>query len=205
MMILGFFNAAFFVSLAGFLLSMAGILLAVNSRFEGAIIALILAGIMDLFDGLVARRLAMGGEEKRFGIELDSLFDAFNFLFFPSLLLWFSGWNGIPDMVILVLYNLAGIIRLAHFNSMAKEESGKVRYYTGLPVTFAALFIPIFFLARYFIAWDVLSWLIRSLFIVLTVVYVARIPVPKPGGVFYILFPVRAVILIVFYAVRWAA
>jgi len=202
-MVLGYFNVAVLISFAGFLFSMLGIALAMNSRLEGALIALIVAGIMDLFDGFVARKLPLTIEEKRFGVELDSLLDSFSFLFSPSLLLWFSGWNSLMDGILLVLYNMAGILRLAYFNSTVKEEPKKVAFYQGLPVTFAALFIPLFFMLKYIVPELPFVWTIRIVFALLTVLYVLKIPIPKPGGIFYVIFPVLAAILIVFYAIQW--
>ncbi|WP_257720603.1 CDP-alcohol phosphatidyltransferase family protein [Thioalkalivibrio nitratireducens] len=55
--ILGVYDPACLVTLAGVLMAGAAIALAAVGRIELALVGLMLAGLADLFDGAVARRL----------------------------------------------------------------------------------------------------------------------------------------------------
>ena len=55
----------------------------------------------------------------------------------------------IYSMVILALYGLAGLIRLAYFNVMEAKRQNETeearKYYQGLPITSMAIALPILF------------------------------------------------------------
>jgi hypothetical protein len=44
--------------------------------------------------------------------------------------------------------------------------------------------------------------MVHGYFWVFGALFVLRIPVPKPGGIFYVIFPVVAVVLTVFWGLR---
>ena len=67
-MILGVYNAACLLSLCGAGAAIAAIVLASSGKIELALIGLMLAGLADLFDGVVARRLALNNYEKEYGV-----------------------------------------------------------------------------------------------------------------------------------------
>jgi len=95
-----------------------------------------LAGIMDLFDGRLAR--AVGGTSK-FGSYFDSLADAINYGVAPSLLfyqLYFANWAFLGSLLSF-LPTVCGAVRLARFNILT-EENGKEEFFVGLPTTVAA-------------------------------------------------------------------
>ena len=54
-------------------------------------------------------------------------------------------------MIILILYGLAGLIRLAYFNVMEEKRQSETdqarKYYQGLPITSMAVVLPILFVA----------------------------------------------------------
>ena len=55
---------------------MAGMMFTVNGRFKSAVFCLALSGLCDMFDGKIARRKKDRTEdEKKFGIQIDSLCD----------------------------------------------------------------------------------------------------------------------------------
>lgn len=143
-------------------------------------IFLMLCGLCDAFDGKVARtkknRTKM---ETNYGIQIDSLSDLVAFGILPTCIGTamirvspmlqgvFAGptaeWIilGIKFVLhaVLVLYALAAMIRLAYFNvteeERQKEEGGTRSYYTGLPVTTAALIFPMVMLLQYIIPKDI--------------------------------------------------
>ena len=54
----------------------------IQSQLRLAMMAFIVSGICDLFDGVVARRMKRTESQKRFGIEIDSLCDMISFALF---------------------------------------------------------------------------------------------------------------------------
>ncbi len=72
------------------------------------------------------------------GRELDSLADAVSFGVAPACLARAVGFSGGWDTVVLVFFVACGISRLARYNVTTEElsdESGKVSYYEGAPIT----------------------------------------------------------------------
>lgn len=101
-------------------------------------------------------------DEKRFGIQIDSLCDVVCFGVFPIVLCYELGMTHFYSIPILVFYGLAGVIRLGYFNVMEEkrqnETSENRKYYQGLPITSMSVALPLLFvfapLCRgYFLIW----------------------------------------------------
>ena len=118
----------------------------IQSQLRLAMMAFIVSGICDLFDGVVARRMKRTESQKRFGIEIDSLCDMISFAALPAVLLMTQLPLGAANIILAVLYVLAAVTRLAHFNRLAKHDEGSGSYFIGLPVTYSALFFPLTYL-----------------------------------------------------------
>lgn len=141
---------------------------------------LLICGLCDAFDGKVARTKPDRSEaECKFGIQIDSLSDLVAFGVLPACIgaamircsptihSMISGELGIGVARIvslilfgvLILYILAAMIRLAYFNVTEEErqqqEGGVRKYYTGLPVTSAALIFPSVLLIQYLTTADI--------------------------------------------------
>lgn len=104
-----------------------------------------------MFDGKIARTKKNRTEdEKRFGIQIDSLCDIVCFGVAPVLLCYQLGMNGILGIIILMFYVLAGLIRLAYFNVMEEHRQDETnenrQYYQGLPITSMAIILPMMML-----------------------------------------------------------
>lgn len=120
---------------------------------------LLLSGLLDMFDGMVARTKKNRTEaEKKFGIQLDSLADVVCFGVFPAMMgytLCKESFLWLPSVIIGVMYVLAAIIRLAYFNVTEEirqqETTEKRKNYEGLPVTTIALILPTLFCAKGFL------------------------------------------------------
>ncbi len=191
-MIIGEYNKSVILTYIGALLSLCGIILSVSGYIPFAVICLVLAGICDLFDGVIARRIERTESAKQFGVQIDSLVDVVSFLAFPCVLgIYLLQPLGIFGYFILGIYLLCGIIRLAWFNV---HTAGKKDHYTGLPVTYAALVLPIIYAAALYIIG--LRFIFGVVYIVLAILFVLNISIKKPTGVWYIIFGVLAVLVI---------
>ena len=146
---IGYYNYTVILTYLGLASGMCGIFAAIEHHPVIALICLMLSGFFDMFDGLVARTKDRTKNEKKFGIELDSLSDVICFGVLPAIIGFSIGLNAWYFYIILILYVLAALIRLAYFNVLEderQESTNEVRkFYTGLPVTTVALIIPLFY------------------------------------------------------------
>lgn len=149
--LIGYYNYTVILTYLGLCSGAFGILLICGqiSTF-GAVICLLIAGLCDAFDGKVAGTRQRSAEEKRFGIQIDSLSDIICFGVLPACICFSAGMKYIWCYAIPVLYILCTLIRLAFYNVTEEERqdsaSGSRKYYLGLPVTSAAVIFPILFL-----------------------------------------------------------
>ena len=108
-------------------------------------------------------------------------------------------------MIIVILYILAAMIRLAYFNVMEEErshtENTARRYYTGLPVTYSALIFPVAYLLRYFINAAAFEIIYTVVILIVAALYVLKVKVIKPKGIAYIFFGILAIVMLVIYLV----
>ncbi len=106
---------------------------AVESRWDYAVAAIIVAAILDALAGRMARIL---NTESEFGAQLDSLSDIVSFGVAPSMVVYFwslQSAGGIGWAVTLFFIVCCGL-RLARFNSMlGKLPPYAYNYFTGVP------------------------------------------------------------------------
>jgi CDP-diacylglycerol--serine O-phosphatidyltransferase len=119
---------------------------------EWAVFCLAVSGLCDMFDGKIARTKKNRTEdEKNFGIQIDSLCDIVCFGILPIVICYKTGMHEIYSMILLALYGLAGVIRLAYFNVMETSRQARTeearKYYQGLPITSMAIGLPVLFVA----------------------------------------------------------
>lgn len=147
----GYYNYTVVLTYIGMLTGLFGIVQVIAGEFRTALICLMVAGLCDMFDGMVASTKDRTENEKRFGVQIDSLSDLICFCVLPALLVYQACNHGKVVMIVGGLYVLCGLIRLAYFNVMEEErqkhDTGKRKYYLGLPVTSAALIQPLAFVA----------------------------------------------------------
>ena len=147
---IGFYDYTVVLTYIGFASGVTGIFCASTRHLRWAVFFLALSGLCDMFDGKIARTKKNRTEdEKSFGIQIDSLCDIVCFGILPVVICFHLGMKQIYSMAILILYGLAGVIRLAYYNVMETKrqevESEKRKYYQGLPITSMAVALPILF------------------------------------------------------------
>ncbi|MCR5687598.1 MAG: CDP-alcohol phosphatidyltransferase family protein [Lachnospiraceae bacterium] len=166
---------------------------------------LLFCGLCDAFDGEVARRKKNRTEEEiKFGVQIDSLSDLVAFGVLPAVIGEVLVWQNpeftmIPKLhtgnpldfvvpllcfLVMMLYVLMAMIRLAYFNVMEekrqKEEGGKRKSYTGLPVTSAALIFPFVMLLQFMTPLD-MTVVYYGVMVLVGYLFVSKIEVKKPG------------------------
>lgn len=117
---------------------LTGVRFALDGKWEFAVVAIIVAAVLDALDGRMARLLKSASD---FGAELDSLSDFVAFGVSPALILYFWTLNslgGIGWAVALFLAICCGL-RLARFNTnIGKLPPYAYNYFTGVPAPAAA-------------------------------------------------------------------
>ena len=150
---IGFYNYTVWLTFIGMLSSVIGIGLAFEGKLIASVICLMFSGFCDMFDGIVARtKKDRSEEEKRFGIQLDSLSDIVCFGVLPFVIGVSIGADKWWQLAIMALFALAGLIRLAYYNvteeTRQQQTCEKRRHYLGVPITTSALTVPLLFCFR---------------------------------------------------------
>jgi len=103
-----------------------------------------LAGLFDVFDGLMAR---LANATSDFGIELDSISDMVSFGVAPGFLIytWSLHELGFVGIIVSALPPLCGAVRLARFNVNARLMPSQ-DFFVGLPIPAQAIILGAFFL-----------------------------------------------------------
>lgn len=148
----GFYNYTVIMTYFGVVSAVLGIGLAMYGHTSMAVVCLMVSGFCDLFDGSIARTRERTEDEKKFGIQIDSLADLICFGMLPVAIGFSIGLTHWYEAAALVVYVLAALIRLAYYNVTEEElefcENTKRVYYDGLPVTTVAILIPMIYTLR---------------------------------------------------------
>lgn len=168
-----------FVTMCGTLSAVIGIILSINGCNTLPFILLFLCSIFDSIDGLFARKRKNTEFETTYGVELDSLSDMISFGVFPAVL----AINTVELNIIYVivpLYVLCGLIRLAYFNTLNITKTNEKGYFRGVPITTIAFIYPLAYLFH-LISWELYSYVSVCLLIILGILFISNIRVKKPN------------------------
>lgn len=181
------------LTLTGLMLSFISVIFSMQSNFYAAIICMMYAGIIDLFDGFLARRTERTELQSEVGKHLDSLVDICSFGFAPAIFAYSWGLREPFSIALLVIYMAMNALRLAYFNSTGLTISENKEYYTGLPVTYAALFIPLTFTLSFFIPNYAMKIVLQGLYLLLATAMISGFKMLKLSGVWYGIFSLAAI------------
>lgn len=151
---IGIYNYTVILTYLSVCSAVFGVLLAFEGNSFGAIVCLMASGLLDMFDGKVARIKKRNREEINFGIQIDSLSDIIAFGILPVAIGYSIGMNEWYYLPIAFIYVLGALIRLAHFNvheeEIAKTKKGRSTTFIGLPTTSVALIFPLVYYLKDF-------------------------------------------------------
>jgi CDP-diacylglycerol--serine O-phosphatidyltransferase len=129
-------NMFTFANLACGVLSL---LMTFNANYKWACLFIIIAGLIDRYDGRVARFLQVSSD---IGKELDSLADLVSFGVAPSILI-FNLYNytnlGIIGYLLVLIFPISGAYRLARYNATPFND-----VFMGIPITIAGSFLALY-------------------------------------------------------------
>ncbi|MBM3567652.1 MAG: CDP-diacylglycerol--serine O-phosphatidyltransferase [Alphaproteobacteria bacterium] len=159
---------------------LTAILFALSQDWTLAVVAILLAGVLDGLDGRLARLLKVAG---KFGAELDSLADFVSFGVAPGIVayLWSLNEFGRFGWIVALVYIVCCGLRLARFNT-ALEDPAKAAlaamFFTGVPAPAAAGLAVVPMIVTF--QWDLAAFrhpaLVGAHLLVIAFLMVSRIP-----------------------------
>ncbi|MEJ7934083.1 phosphatidylcholine/phosphatidylserine synthase [Sphingobium sp. AN558] len=127
---------------------LTGVRYGISGEWERAVLAILIAGVLDGLDGRIARLLR---GESRFGAELDSLSDSIAFGVAPALILYLWSLQAMPKFgwIFALAHALSCALRLARFNANIDADiqpHKSAGFLTGVPAPAGAglTFVPIY-------------------------------------------------------------
>ncbi len=115
---------------------------AYRGNFTAAAWYIVIAGVLDMLDGRVAR---LSGSGTKFGAELDSLVDCVSFGVAPALIMFFLEFQngGKFGWLICYMYVVAVAVRLARYN--VQHGTGKPGWFSGMPSPSAGMMLAVYY------------------------------------------------------------
>ncbi len=190
---IGFYNYTVILTYISLLISSVGVGFAVaNCPFE-ALFCLLASGICDMFDGKIARtRKKSTDDERKFGIQLDSLCDIVCFGVLPAAIGMAiargMGAAWYVSCAVGALLILCALIRLAYFNVTEETRQatggGRRTHFEGLPVTSSAVIFPFAYgLSRMpFLPDAIRPWIYIAFAAVTALCFILPFRMPKARG-----------------------
>lgn len=123
------------ITLLALCAGLTAIRMAIEGRFDYAIAAILVAGLLDGLDGRIARILK---STTRFGAELDSLTDFVNFGVAPVMILFVWTLDDLRSVgwIAALIFAICAALRLARFNTALDgpdQPDWQVNYFIGVP------------------------------------------------------------------------
>ena len=131
------------VTLLALCAGVTAIRMAVELRFEMAILLIAVAAALDGIDGRMARFLK---STSRFGAELDSISDFVNFGVAPALLVYIWTLDDLrsPGWIAALIYIICAALRLARFNvslDVGPQPHWHAAFFVGVPAPAGAMIV----------------------------------------------------------------
>lgn len=178
--------------LCGFL----SIILSIKGNFYLASWLIIIAAVLDVLDGSIARWINVASD---FGKELDSLSDLVSFAGAPVFLFYSLNKTGLLKLAVLFFFFWCGAFRLARFNLSSRKKEENVFY--GLPTTAAGGFWAAYILATLKYKFLISPSIEAIVMFVLAILMVSNIIYPKYRDIHWTKGIIFLVIVSVFLAV----
>lgn len=210
---IGFFNYTVILTYISLASSVMGMFFTFWGNVSIGIFCLAFSGLLDAFDGRIARtKTDRTIDEKRYGVQIDSLCDIVCFGVLPVIICWHSGMNTIHGSIILVVYCLAGMIRLAYYNVLEerkisepeKNTSNEKKYYCGMPITSIAVGLPVIYMAsplfkNYFV------YVLEFIMILAAILFVTNFKFAKPTTkqLVILIIIVAVAVIYLMYCFNW--
>ena len=166
-------------TLVGVCIGLTSIKFAFDGSFGFAVLAILVAGIIDGLDGRIAR-LIKGTSEV--GKELDSLTDVISFGVAPAFIMYFWSLNNLGRVgwLVCLIYVICVALRLARFNITSNTNAKwKENFFEGVPSPAGGILV-LFPLIYSFSEFQLFSfenkYLVPGFFILTSILLISKIP-----------------------------
>lgn len=176
---IGIYSRSVIATYLAVAIALCAIPLTYTGYINYAMVCLLIAGLLDMIDGPIARAMKRTNNEKQFGVQIDSLADIISFCTVPVVLSILNDHIAWYCILAYIVFILAGITRLAIFNVAAQQA--KQTYYNGLPVTAVAFLAPLVYYLHRMSLIPTSGIFTALLFVCVAMLFVANIRIPKPG------------------------
>ena len=154
---------------------------ALTMQWERAVIAILVAVILDGLDGATARMLKVASD---FGAQLDNLADFLSFGIAPAIILytWILEESGKVGWMAMIIYATVTALRLARFNVEQKEvPAWRKGFFSGIPSPGGAglALLPLIIWIQwpdYFARYSAASPIVSVWTIIVAILMISRIP-----------------------------
>ena len=200
---LGYWNKSVYLTYFGAFIAVCGLLFTMKTgNLDYSFIGMIIAGVCDMFDGKVARHMKKRTDkEKEFGVQIDSLADIVCFITVPAITIFVSGFKESYQIVLLAMYVVCGVIRLAYFNVAMSDKDKAIKVYSGLPVPASVPIFGLIWLIGKMVSFDS-NYVYLILVPLVGYLHISKIKVKKfTGNWFYItvsLIAITAIMVVLF-------
>ena len=166
-------------TLVGVCIGLTSIKFAFDGRFGFAVLAILVAGIIDGLDGRIAR-LIKGTSEV--GKELDSLTDVISFGVAPAFIMYFWSLNNLGRVgwLVCLIYVICVALRLARFNVTSNANTKwKDNFFEGVPSPAGGILVlfPLIYSFSEFQFFSIENkYLVPGFFILTSILLISKIP-----------------------------
>ena len=166
-------------TLVGVCIGLTSIKFAFDGRFGFAVLAILVAGIIDGLDGRIAR-LIKGTSEV--GKELDSLTDVISFGVAPAFIMYFWSLNNLGRVgwLVCLIYVICVALRLARFNVTSNANTKwKDNFFEGVPSPAGGILVlfPLIYSFSEFQFFSIKNeYLVPGFFILTSILLISKIP-----------------------------
>jgi phosphatidylserine synthase len=155
------------LTLCGNLFGLAACVLLVNGSLPLAFLCVIVAMLLDMLDGPLARKAGVASQA---GGWFDALTDVCIYVLFPAIFWWQS--YGLPGVVLAVFVG-AGVFRLIRFTLQGFQTDNTKLFYPGMPVFYSQFLL----ILTYAIRFDPI--VLTALLVVMAALNISLIPFVK--------------------------
>ena len=166
-------------TLVGVCIGLTSIKFAFDGRFGFAVLAILVAGIIDGLDGRIAR-LIKGTSEV--GKELDSLTDVISFGVAPAFIMYFWSLNNLGRVgwLVCLIYVICVALRLARFNITSYTNAKwKENFFEGVPSPAGGILVlfPLIYSFSEFQLFSIENkYLVPGFFILTSILLISKLP-----------------------------
>lgn len=190
-MFIGIYSLSVLFSYIAVILSFGSCYFALNGNLKITLILYLLVGLIDVLDGKFAGLFKRNDFEKKYGVQIDTVLDVFNYSAVPIVILYFLGFKEIIDIILYVVYIFCVTTRLAYFNTLVDDDN-KVFY--GVPSTMIVFGLPVMLIV-YTLTNSI--WLFRLLLLFMSLSFIVNIKIKKSRSKkFFIIIGVSGLLLI---------